>query len=288
MHRRYDFLNIPIEVLRTLIVVQDTGSFTKAAQQLGISQPAISAQMKRLQQIVGGNVFNAGSALPFLTAKGAAIAQKAQQIVRLNDLIISITSGAGRGQMIKVGIPNPYSSLLIEKLLEATREAEPAMQFVCDSSPNLATRLASGYLDIAFIDTAPPAQLRPQHVWTEQPAWFCAEDFRLKAGAELPLLSWPRTLSDEMAIRICEANELSYSFVFEAADLSSHLSALRSGAGLLILPERNIAAGLTTVADGMLPKLPSVRAGIYMHMDSEPGHLQPVVDQLAEVLAPAA
>jgi DNA-binding transcriptional LysR family regulator len=42
-------INIPTELLRTLIAVVDLRSFTKAAQSLGVTQPAVSAQIKRLQ-----------------------------------------------------------------------------------------------------------------------------------------------------------------------------------------------------------------------------------------------
>ena len=46
-------LNIPTELLRTLVSVVDQRSFTKAAQSLGVTQPAVSAQIKRLQFLLG-------------------------------------------------------------------------------------------------------------------------------------------------------------------------------------------------------------------------------------------
>ena len=57
MHRRYDSKHIPIELLRTFVAIADLGNFTKAAQELELTQPAISAQMKRLQQLMGGEIF---------------------------------------------------------------------------------------------------------------------------------------------------------------------------------------------------------------------------------------
>ena len=55
MRSRYK--HIPIEVLRAFVIISETGSFTKAANELNLSQSAVSLQIKRLQQIVGSDVF---------------------------------------------------------------------------------------------------------------------------------------------------------------------------------------------------------------------------------------
>ena len=43
--------NIPTDLLRTLVAVIDLRSFTKAAASLGLTQPAVSAQIQRLQNL---------------------------------------------------------------------------------------------------------------------------------------------------------------------------------------------------------------------------------------------
>jgi hypothetical protein len=63
MHRRHFEKNIPTEVIRAFITILDMGSFTKAAEHLDLTQPAISAQIKRLERILGGEVFQPGSRL---------------------------------------------------------------------------------------------------------------------------------------------------------------------------------------------------------------------------------
>jgi DNA-binding transcriptional LysR family regulator len=51
--------NIPTDLLRTLVAVVDLRSFTKAAQSLGVTQPAVSAQIRRLQFLLGADLLTA-------------------------------------------------------------------------------------------------------------------------------------------------------------------------------------------------------------------------------------
>src|SRR5262245_21803671 len=50
--------NIPTDLLRTLVSVVDLRSFTKAAHSLGVTQPAVSAQIKRLQQMLEADLLD--------------------------------------------------------------------------------------------------------------------------------------------------------------------------------------------------------------------------------------
>ncbi len=56
-----DMTNIPTELLRTLVTLVELRSFTKAAHALGMTQPAVSAQIKRLQVLLGGELLDTTS-----------------------------------------------------------------------------------------------------------------------------------------------------------------------------------------------------------------------------------
>jgi monoterpene epsilon-lactone hydrolase len=57
MHRRRQHMNIPMEIVRTVVAISETGSLSKAGERLGLSQPAVSSQINRLQSLVGGALF---------------------------------------------------------------------------------------------------------------------------------------------------------------------------------------------------------------------------------------
>ena len=97
MQRRHEADNIPIELLRSFVVIQELGSFTKAAETLFLTQPAISAQMKRLQRLVGGEVFIRSGFGISLSEKGKIINRYARGILAMNDQIMSLSGDCCRG-----------------------------------------------------------------------------------------------------------------------------------------------------------------------------------------------
>ena len=77
--------NIPTDLLRALVTVIDLRGFTRAGERLGRSQPAISVQIKRLEDLLGVALFDrdGGGAQP--TEAGELVAGYARRILALND-----------------------------------------------------------------------------------------------------------------------------------------------------------------------------------------------------------
>lgn len=80
--------NIPTDLLRTLVSVIDLRSFTKAAQVLGITQPAVSAQIKRLQSLIGHELLDKSAPGVSLTPRGVALVAQARRLLAINDEIL--------------------------------------------------------------------------------------------------------------------------------------------------------------------------------------------------------
>ncbi|TIT34809.1 MAG: LysR family transcriptional regulator, partial [Mesorhizobium sp.] len=61
------------DLLRTFVAVAETGNFTKAAEQAGRTQSAVSMQMKKLEGMVGDSLFERGSRGVALTRRGGEL-----------------------------------------------------------------------------------------------------------------------------------------------------------------------------------------------------------------------
>jgi DNA-binding transcriptional LysR family regulator len=280
VHRRYEKLNIPIELLRTLVTIAERGSFTSAGSALNLTQSAISAQVKRLQQLVDADLFTRNGPGLGLTAHGEFVLGYARRILTMNDQIMLLGS-AGPKAALRVGFPMPFAEKVLPLLADPGAGLEQ-IQFRCDSSEEMLKSLASGRLDIAVL-TQPTR--KPEHVfseWNEQPVFVCAPDFVVGAGAPLPLISWPGSLSDRMMIEACETHGITYSVVFVTGDRQTRNLAAENGLGFIVMLERIVKPALRIARERYLPPTPKITQGIYLREGLDPRSVKclPLLDQI--------
>ena len=138
MHRRHEKRNTPIELLRALVTVVDTGSFTKAADALNLTQSAISAQIARLGDLLGGSMFAKGPGIS-PTKRGFLALKYARRMVAINDeLLASAGSGSAPGQTViglTLWLGQQYLSSVFERCSCKATGAQVA--FRCDYSEQL-------------------------------------------------------------------------------------------------------------------------------------------------------
>jgi DNA-binding transcriptional LysR family regulator len=217
MHRRYQASNIPTEIIRALAIIAETGSFSKAAERLGLSQPAISSQVKRLQLMVGGPIFDKTSPGVAFSPKGKLILAYARKLLDANDQILLVGGAATEQRPIRLGL----SSLYVEYFLDIWGSAEhPAceMSFVCDHSTELAKALAEGYLDVACLVNPPPEVGAPSVSWEEDFVWVRSRNFVLSPGSPIPIIGWLNSLADQTTFQELERAGLTYRIAFSCSD----------------------------------------------------------------------
>ena len=284
MQRRPPVNNVPIELLRAIVAIVDLGSFTKAAQALKLTQPAISAQMKRLQQLVGAEVFSKSGSGLVLTARGALVVKYARRILAMNDQILSLGGGQVT-QSLRVGLPLLFTRAVLGDVLKigSIHEGETELQVFSESSEELRKRLAAGYLDVAFIIN--PQEAPPQVVteWTEPWVWVCASDFVLKQGAKIPLIVTP---TDRYTIEVVERIGRPYVIRFMAPSLGARKEAMRAGLGFMSIAERLVTEDMKIVRSNVLPPFPETLAGIYLREGLELGSLAKFIEAFVAVCKP--
>src|SRR5258707_8290263 len=81
--------NIPTDLLRTFVAICELGSFTKAAHLFELTQPAVSAHMRRLESMIGSDLIEKNTSGVKLTVCGSEVVRQARRILAINDQIVS-------------------------------------------------------------------------------------------------------------------------------------------------------------------------------------------------------
>ncbi len=287
MHHRYDRINIPIELLRTVVVIAELGSFTKAGEVLSLTQSAISAQIKRLQQLVGGDLFEKTGPGLRLNELGESVASYARRILALNDQILSLR-GAPKDNTVRVGLPNGLTrTVFVELIRKLTPEQCGCnVYFSTGNAENLTRALHAGHLDIAFLSDPEGALPVTITEWNEQLYWVKAPNFVLSPGAPVPLVSWPGGLSDRHATRALEQRGVQFTNVFISSEIELRMAAVGAGLGLMACPPRAISQSVVVAKDHYLPPLPAIRAGLYAREGADQHRIGTLASLIEAVVKP--
>jgi DNA-binding transcriptional LysR family regulator len=281
MHRRYQGINIPIEVIRTVVEIAETGSYTKAGERLFLSQPAISAQIKRIQSLVGGQIFERTANGLRPTAKGELILSQARRILESNDQILTLGGAVKDSQPVRIGLSNLYAEKLCSLLPHWSGVLTEPYCIHCEESDELLRRLTEGYVDVTCM-LRPPSSLVVEE-WDEPFVWVRAPQFVLSPGAPIPVVSLIQDISNSIAVEALEKSGQAYRILFESHDLHARLAAVAAGLGLIAVPARDVPAPLVVAKDYYLPPLQTPKAGICIRSGAKGAHIGTILDMLREL-----
>ncbi|MGD9766703.1 MAG: LysR family transcriptional regulator [Pseudolabrys sp.] len=291
MHRRYDSTNIPIELLRTLVTVSELGTLTKAADAQRLTQPAVSAQIRRLQQIVGAELLEKNGSSLRITACGEMVVRYAQRILAMNDQILLQSRMKPDRAATRIGLCSDVAAYALPPLLAALTGTERSQQPVieCLGTQELGQRLANGYVDLAVLPVGGPtapglvsslAAVR----WQEPLGWLCARAFLLSPGKPIPLIGSAGSFVQKLAIAALDQSGQLHATAFTATDWSARVAAVRNGFGYLVAPTRLADETIKAAREHFLPALPPFDIGVFVRPDASPHQFARVLDILVEAV----
>jgi len=257
--------NIPIELLRAFVAIAEHGSITRAGEELNLTQPAISAQIKRLQALLGGDVFVKKGLGVGLSDLGMAVESYARRILSLNDQIISISGQGPTRETIHIGIQNVFARVVLEEVANRCGTSQNRRcHYFCSNVAVMSEKLKSGYVDLVFMLAYSESRLNMLAGWYEKLAWVGApHQSALADGEPIPIVGWENGFIDRKVIEILDESEVPYRIVFNAGDTTALVAAVNAGMGFMITPERAVPHSLVVARDPVLPKLPELRAGVF-------------------------
>lgn len=249
-------------LLKTLLVVAETHSFTRAAQRLGLSQPTVSQQMSKLEKAAGRTLIVRETREVRLTDNGDAMAGFARTILAAHAAAESYFSGSAMKGRLRFGAADDLAITQLPRILRHFRQLYPQinLELTVNQSGPLRRRLEAGHLDLIFIKQTAGDETESTRVARDSMVWVGQEKMTIEEGAPVPLIAYQGpSLSRQMAIEALEAAGRTWRITCNTRDVNGVLAAVRAGMGVAVFPQALIPADLVKVSNRFtLPELGDV------------------------------
>jgi len=240
-----------LQDLRYLVALANHGHFGRAAEACHITQPTLSAQLKKLEAFLGLALFERTNKQLRLTPAGVPILAKAREVVASVDALVSLAREQAKPMSgpFHLGVIPTLGPYLLPWLLPVLKTAFPLLRPVLleDVTANLVSHLKDHSLDAALLALPLEDDALRECALFDEPFYFaCPKDHRLAKmkmveTAELEnepllLLSDGHCLRDQI-LAVCGQSMLRNDTVdFRATSLETLRQMVAAGMGCTLLP----------------------------------------------------
>lgn len=280
--------NLPTDLLRTFIAVVELGGHSKAGAVLGRSQPAISLQIRRLEELVRAPLLTQEGRSIQPTPAGDALLSYAREMVRINDEAVRYFHRSDVTGVLRIGLPTDYAVTFLQNTLTTFLHSHPEvdLEIHCDLSRELHQLLRSNDLDIIVATTSSTRMPYLSRSWAEQPIWAAAEAMKLPEGRPIPLGAHLEGCDyRSRMIDALDGAARRWRIVYTGPGISGLQNAVLNGLCITALTHATMLPGMRELgeADG-LPQLEPLRVGLfYKHPRLSAAGLQLVSDLVASL-----
>jgi DNA-binding transcriptional LysR family regulator len=259
--------NLDINLIRTFVVVADHASMTAAGNVLHFTQGAISQQIRRLEDVLGRDLFERDRRGLRLTPSGERLFSKARRLLSLNDEIwAEMTANTVEGK-VRLGTPYDLMGPCLAPVLKAYAEAYPQVEIslVCASSPNLVESLANGEIDLAVIEE-PVGLSDGECLGVEPLVWVGAKAGNAHLKSPLPISMVSNTCAFRPAILAAlHEHGRTWRTVFENGNIEATMATVRTDLALTAWLASTVPPDLAILAtDAGLPELPPFAINLHL------------------------
>jgi len=283
-----------LEELRTLVLFAEEGSIQKVAHRLPLTQPAVTRQMQRLEDMLGTTLLDRRQKPPRLTAAGLDVLARAKDILASVEALKSFTSDSEPQGVLRVGLAHGLSDASVAGAVAGAASSFPkvALRLKTGWSAELIEQFDRGQLDMAIVLMAADPQARGDLVGTERlgvVAQAGGTEQHLEARSPMPWVLSPEPCDarQRLVSAMGKDERRRLAVAAEIQDPAMQMEWVRRGHGLGLMPSRlaarGIPYGLALVDTGDLDLSMRIVALRSPHLNS----LAKVADAIAQAVGEA-
>ena len=260
-------VNLPTDLLRTFITVVELGGHSKAGAALGRSQPAISLQIGRLEELVKAQLLTQEGRAIHPTPAGEALLSYAREMVRTNDEAVNYFHRTDRSGVLRIGLPTDYAVAFLQNTLTHFMQENPSvdLEIHCDLSRELHKMLRAEDLDLIIATMQSPRMPYLSRSWVEQPIWAASKTWADDPARPLPLGA--HLEGCDYRARMLEALDAAgrrWRLVYSGPGISGLQNAVANGLCVTALTKATLLPGMRQLTeDEDFPRLEPLRIGMF-------------------------
>jgi DNA-binding transcriptional LysR family regulator len=250
--------DVDTSLLRTFVVLAETGSFSRTGGRIGRSQSAVSGQVRKLEDMFGRQLLDRDTRNVRLTAEGERLLVHARAMVAQADAMLARFRAPEIAGEVRFGSPEDFASAYLPDILGVFAVAHPAVELhvTCQLTLPLVEEFEAGGQDLIIVKQDPARRYAgARALWQERLVWVAAPGLergfaRAGAGRPLPLVLSPAPcVYRSRATGALDAAGMAWTGVFTSPSFAGCSAAVRAGLGYAVMPRAMVPPGLV-VLDG--------------------------------------
>ena len=278
---------LDLDQLQTFISICDTGSFTRAAEEVHRTQSAVSMQMRRLEERIGKPLFAKDGRTNRLTEEGERLLAYARRLISLNRETLAAFDDSSLEGQIRMGTPDDYADRFLPEIMGRFARSNPRVELsiVCEPTANLAELTRRGQLDLALVthcDEVRPLEIvrREPLLWVGSANHSAHEEEVVPLAVGRPSCAWRRAATEMLG-----AQNRDYRILFTSWSAQVVIAAVLGGLAVSVLPECALRPGMRVLSEKEgFGALPDVRIGILRGHTSRPELVDALARHITESL----
>ena len=258
--------DLDMDLLRAFARVAETGSFTRAGQQLGASQSAVSVKIRKLEDRLGDALLARSPRSVQLTPFGARFLGDARDLIAMHDRITARISGSDAPRQVRLGISDHAAGQRLPEIISALSRDLPQCRWhvTVGLSDDLFRDYKAGLLGAALIRSE-DVEANGRIVFEEELVWIAARDFSWLAERPLPLVALSGSCAlRKLATAMLKEAGIAYEDIFTGTGVSAVQAATAAGLGIACLDRRNMPEDCRDVGEAYrLPDLPKTKMTLF-------------------------
>nr|WP_247749202.1 LysR substrate-binding domain-containing protein [Rhizobium sp. L245/93] len=281
-----------LDILRSFVAGIELGTFAKAAERVGRSTSAVSAQIKKLEEQAGRPIFRKAGRGLALTEAGETLLGYAHRLLDLNDEAVTAVQGMELEGWVRLGLQEDFGEALLPEVLGRFARAHPKVRIEARVVRNveLMERVRSGRLDLALAWSNGERTAHCELVGEVPMCWVGPMDGRIDwmadSGEPMPLATLDAPcLLRTAATKAMDSVGLGWRVAFVSPSLGGLWAATAAGLGITVRTPLGLPGMLRPLFDGELglPSLPKL--DLVLHRAS--AEQSPATQRLAAIILEA-